>query len=284
MAHADRPILDVRGLRKSFGANEVLRGIDFRLREREMAFIIGPSGSGKSTFLRCCNRLEEPTDGSIHVDGTDILAHGVDINAVRRRIGMVFQSFNLYPHMTALGNVTLALRLASGKSRGEADAIGPQPRCDPQAHDIGEAVAARRAVAGRLLGGGPDEALPIPVVELPGCEASQPRGLRRGKTPGQDSAEFHGCNSKNVSTDGSFSSFSAPPATPAVQSFRRLPEVRMVFCLLLALAAPPTPAASPKPSRRLVVDARTPAPPIYSPAWRHRPGTCCRPPTLRATR
>jgi polar amino acid transport system ATP-binding protein len=124
MQGADRPILDVRGLRKSFGANEVLKGIDFRLRERELAFIIGPSGSGKSTFLRCCNRLEEPTEGSIHVDGTDILAHGVDINAVRRRIGMVFQSFNLYPHMTALGNVTLALRLASGKSRGEADAIG----------------------------------------------------------------------------------------------------------------------------------------------------------------
>jgi len=121
---AERPILDVRGLRKSFGAVEVLKGIDFTLRERELAFIIGPSGSGKSTFLRCCNRLEEPSDGSIHVDGTDILAHGVDINAVRRRIGMVFQSFNLYPHMTALGNVTLALRLASRKSRGEAIGIG----------------------------------------------------------------------------------------------------------------------------------------------------------------
>jgi polar amino acid transport system ATP-binding protein len=124
MENADRPILDVRGLRKSFGTHEVLKGIDFRLQQRELAFIIGPSGSGKSTFLRCCNRLEEPSGGSIHVDGTDILAHGVDINAVRRRIGMVFQSFNLYPHMTALGNVTLALRLASGKSRGEADAIG----------------------------------------------------------------------------------------------------------------------------------------------------------------
>ncbi len=124
MAVGERHILDVRGLHKSFGALAVLKGIDFRLRERELAFIIGPSGSGKSTFLRCCNRLEEPTSGSIHVDGTDILAHGVDINAVRRRIGMVFQSFNLYPHMTALGNVTLALRLASRKSKAEAVEIG----------------------------------------------------------------------------------------------------------------------------------------------------------------
>ena len=113
MTTESRPILDVRGLRKSFGATEVLKGIDFRLAPRELAFIIGPSGSGKSTFLRCCNRLEEPSGGSIHVDGTDIMAHGVDINAVRRHIGMVFQSFNLYPHMTALGNVTLALRLAA---------------------------------------------------------------------------------------------------------------------------------------------------------------------------
>ncbi|HJQ56975.1 MAG TPA: ATP-binding cassette domain-containing protein, partial [Vineibacter sp.] len=124
MSAAGRPILDVVALRKSFGAVEVLKGIDFQLRERELVFIIGPSGSGKSTFLRCCNRLEEPTGGSIHVDGTDILAHGVDINAVRRGIGMVFQSFNLYPHMTALGNVTLALRLASGKSRAAADTVG----------------------------------------------------------------------------------------------------------------------------------------------------------------
>jgi polar amino acid transport system ATP-binding protein len=119
-----RPILDVRGLRKSFGAVEVLKGIDFKLAERELAFIIGPSGSGKSTFLRCCNRLEEPSDGSIMVDGIEILAPGTDINAVRQRIGMVFQSFNLYPHMSALGNVTLALRLVGRKGRAEADDIG----------------------------------------------------------------------------------------------------------------------------------------------------------------
>ncbi len=90
----------------------------------ELVFIIGPSGSGKSTLLRCCNRLEEPTRGSVRVDGTDITASGVDINRVRQKIGMVFQSFNLYPHLNALGNVTLALRKVVGKSRTEADVLG----------------------------------------------------------------------------------------------------------------------------------------------------------------
>src|ERR1700722_2743473 len=99
------PILEVRALRKSFGGTEVLKGIDLSVAPQELVFIIGPSGSGKSTLLRCCNRLEEPTRGSIRVDGVDIMARSTDINAMRRRIGMVFQSFNLYPHMTALGNV-----------------------------------------------------------------------------------------------------------------------------------------------------------------------------------
>jgi polar amino acid transport system ATP-binding protein len=118
------PILDVRALHKSYGAVEVLKGIDLKLRERELVFIIGSSGSGKSTFLRCCNRLEEPSSGSIVVDGVDVLASSTNINMVRQRIGMVFQSFNLYPHMTALGNVTLALRLVRRKPRGEAEDIG----------------------------------------------------------------------------------------------------------------------------------------------------------------
>jgi polar amino acid transport system ATP-binding protein len=89
-------------------------------------FVIGPSGSGKSTLLRCCNRLEEPTSGSIRVEGIDIMAPGVDINAVRRRIGMVFQSFNLYPHLSALGNVALALRKVLAKSRADAEELGRQ--------------------------------------------------------------------------------------------------------------------------------------------------------------
>jgi ABC-type polar amino acid transport system ATPase subunit len=118
------PILHVRALRKSFGATEVLRGIDLKVAPQELVFIIGPSGSGKSTLLRCCNRLEEPTSGAVHLGGVDLMARGTDINAMRRKIGMVFQSFNLYPHMTALGNVTLALRKVVGKSRGEAEALG----------------------------------------------------------------------------------------------------------------------------------------------------------------
>jgi polar amino acid transport system ATP-binding protein len=121
---AERPILEVRGLRKSFGRSEVLCGIDLSVAPQELVFIIGPSGSGKSTLLRCCNRLEEPSAGSILVDGVDLMDRSTDINVMRRKIGMVFQSFNLYPHMTALGNVTLALRKVVGKPRAEAERIG----------------------------------------------------------------------------------------------------------------------------------------------------------------
>jgi polar amino acid transport system ATP-binding protein len=117
-------ILEVAGLRKSFGQLEVLKGVDLKVQPRELVFVIGPSGSGKSTLLRCCNRLEEPSAGSIRVEGVDIMAPGVDINAVRRRIGMVFQSFNLYPHLDALGNVTLALRKVLKKPRPEAEQVG----------------------------------------------------------------------------------------------------------------------------------------------------------------
>ena len=97
MAPTRSPILDVRGLRKSFGGTEVLKGIDLAVEPQELVFIIGPSGAGKSTFLRGLNRLEEPTSGSIFVDGIDLLDPKTDINAMRRRIGMVFQAFNLYP-------------------------------------------------------------------------------------------------------------------------------------------------------------------------------------------
>ena len=117
-------ILDVAALHKSYGANPVLKGIDLRVGQNELVFIIGPSGSGKSTLLRCCNRLEEPDSGSVLVDGTDILRPGVDLNRLRQKIGMVFQSFNLYPHMTALGNVTLALRKVQKLGREEADRKG----------------------------------------------------------------------------------------------------------------------------------------------------------------
>jgi ABC-type polar amino acid transport system ATPase subunit len=119
-----RVIVDARAVHKHFGALHVLKGVDLRVTERELVFVIGPSGSGKSTLLRCLNRLEEPSSGSVVVDGIDMLDPRTDINHARQRIGMVFQSFNLYPHMTALGNVTLALRLVAGKSRAEAEALG----------------------------------------------------------------------------------------------------------------------------------------------------------------
>ena len=121
---ATAPILDVRALWKSFGTHDVLRGIDFAVSPQELVFMIGPSGSGKSTFLRCLNRLEEPTSGSIVVDGVDMMAPKTDLNAMRRRIGMVFQSFNLYPHMTALGNVTLALRKVLRMDAAAAEKVG----------------------------------------------------------------------------------------------------------------------------------------------------------------
>ena len=119
-----QPIVDARAVHKHFGALHVLKGVDLKVAERELVFVIGPSGSGKSTLLRCLNRLEEPSSGSIVVDGIDMLDPRTDINHARQRIGMVFQSFNLYPHMTALGNVTLALRKVAGKSRAEADRLG----------------------------------------------------------------------------------------------------------------------------------------------------------------
>jgi len=140
-------MLEVRGLRAGYGGTEVLRGIDLKVAAEELVFIIGPSGSGKSTLLRCCNRLEEPTSGAVHLGGIDLMARATDINAMRRKIGMVFQSFNLYPHMTALGNVTLALRKVVGKSRAEADALGMA------ALDRVGLAAKARSYPGELSGG-----------------------------------------------------------------------------------------------------------------------------------
>ena len=119
----DNFILKVRGLKKSFGNLEVLKGIDFDVRPQELVFIIGPSGSGKSTLLRCFNLLETPTEGSIIVDNVDMQSESTNINQMRRSIGMVFQQFNLYPHLTVLGNITLALKKVSRKNRRLADEI-----------------------------------------------------------------------------------------------------------------------------------------------------------------
>jgi polar amino acid transport system ATP-binding protein len=113
--------LRIEGLHKSFGALEVLRGIDLVVDEHEVVCLIGASGSGKSTLLRCINLLEPIDAGRIVVGDQEITARGVDIDRVRRTIGIVFQAFNLFPHMTVLGNVTLAPRKVLGKSRAEAD-------------------------------------------------------------------------------------------------------------------------------------------------------------------
>jgi polar amino acid transport system ATP-binding protein len=112
----------IEGLRKSFGNLEVLRGIDLVVDDHEVVCLIGASGSGKSTLLRCIDLLEAVDAGRIWIEGTEITAAGVDQNAVRRRIGIVFQAFNLFPHMTVLRNVTLAQEKALGRPREEARA------------------------------------------------------------------------------------------------------------------------------------------------------------------
>ncbi len=116
------PALVIEGLRKSFGKLEVLRGIDLVLAEHEVVCLIGASGSGKSTLLRCVNLLEPIDAGRIVVEGEEITAPGVDVNRIRRRIGIVFQAFNLFPHMSVLDNVTLGPRKALRLAPAEAEA------------------------------------------------------------------------------------------------------------------------------------------------------------------
>ncbi|MFH8485254.1 amino acid ABC transporter ATP-binding protein [Streptomyces longisporoflavus] len=115
--------IEVRELRKSFGDLQVLKGIDLTVGRGDVVCVIGPSGSGKSTLLRCVNLLEEPTSGTVTVAGTEVTDPDVDIDRVRRRIGMVFQSFNLFPHLTALENLTIAQRRVLRRSKGEAERI-----------------------------------------------------------------------------------------------------------------------------------------------------------------
>jgi polar amino acid transport system ATP-binding protein len=118
-----QPAIDVQDLHKYFGDNEVLKGIDFHVDNGQVVCVVGPSGSGKSTLLRCVNRLEEPTSGKVVVEGVDITDPDVDIDEVRSRIGMVFQQFNLFPHMTVLRNLTIAQRRVRKRSNDEAVAV-----------------------------------------------------------------------------------------------------------------------------------------------------------------
>jgi polar amino acid transport system ATP-binding protein len=115
------PSVEVRDLHKSFGENHVLRGIDLTIVPGEVVCVIGPSGSGKSTLLRCVNLLEQPTSGRVWIEGVEVTDPDCDIDAVRRHVGMVFQQFNLFPHLTVLENCTVAQRSVLG--RGARDAI-----------------------------------------------------------------------------------------------------------------------------------------------------------------
>ncbi|WP_288737168.1 amino acid ABC transporter ATP-binding protein [uncultured Enorma sp.] len=122
-AAGEEPILSIRHLSKRFGSLEVLKDISFDVRKGEVVVVLGPSGSGKSTMLRCLNRLEEPTSGEIIFEGDDICQKGVDVNDVRKRMGMVFQQFNLFPHLDALHNVMIAQMKVLKRDRAEAERI-----------------------------------------------------------------------------------------------------------------------------------------------------------------
>jgi len=122
-ASPDETVVSVTGLRKSFGDLEVLKGIDLQVRRGEVVCVIGPSGSGKSTVLRCLNLLEQPTSGTVRLLGTDVTDPDCDIDRVRRRVGMVFQSFNLFPHLSVLGNCSIAQQKVLRRSKDESQQV-----------------------------------------------------------------------------------------------------------------------------------------------------------------
>ena len=122
--NAEKIMVDIRDAQKDFGVVKALKGVDLQVTEGEVVLIIGPSGSGKSTLLRCVNRLETLTGGQIFVDGDPLVGPKADIRKVREETGMVFQSFNLFPHLTALGNITLAPLRVRRMNRAEAEEMG----------------------------------------------------------------------------------------------------------------------------------------------------------------
>jgi polar amino acid transport system ATP-binding protein len=155
------PVLEVQGVTKAFGSREVLRGVDLTVREHEAVALIGASGSGKSTLLRCIDLLEDIDDGDVFLDGEVITDPAVETVAVRRRLGLVFQAYNLFPHMTALQNVVLGERRALGVGREEAEEHGREllrrfglggredDRPDELSGGQQQRVAIVRALAGR---------------------------------------------------------------------------------------------------------------------------------------
>ena len=121
--NSNEVVVSIKNLQKAFGDNVVLRDIDLDVHKGEVVVVLGPSGSGKSTMLRCINRLEHPTSGSIVVEGVDVCAKGVDLNKVRTHLGMVFQQFNLFPHLSVKKNVMLAQQKVLKRSKEEAEKI-----------------------------------------------------------------------------------------------------------------------------------------------------------------
>jgi len=158
---AATPVLEVRGVTKAFGEREVLRGVNLTVREHEAVALIGASGSGKSTLLRCIDLLAEIDDGDVFLDGEVITDPSINPVGIRRRLGLVFQAYNLFPHMTALENVVLGERWAHGASRAEAEErgrallarFGLEGREDDRPDNLSggqqQRVAIARAFAGR---------------------------------------------------------------------------------------------------------------------------------------
>ena len=159
----NRVLIEVKGLCKSFGDNEVLKNLSTEIRQGEVVAIIGPSGCGKSTFLRSLNLLEVPTGGTVNFEGTDITSPSVDINKIRQKIGMVFQQFNLFPHMTIKENIMLApVKLgimsqqeASDKAGALLDRVGLPDKADTYPSMISGGQKQRIAIA-RALAMNPD--------------------------------------------------------------------------------------------------------------------------------
>ena len=168
----DGAAIEVHDLHKYFGRLEVLRGIDLRVDGGEVVCVIGPSGSGKSTLLRCINRLEEPTSGKVFVGGIEVTDPDVDIDAVRRKIGMVFQAFNLFPHLTALENLTIAQRRVLKRPKQEAiriarenlDRVGLTDKHGAYPAQLSGGQQQRVAIA-RALSMGP-ELMPVSYTHL----------------------------------------------------------------------------------------------------------------------
>ena len=153
------PVVRLEGVHKSFGDNEVLSGIDLEVRSGEVLTIIGPSGSGKSTLLRCVNLLEPLNAGRIFFEGEEITRKGADLSRIRQRIGMVFQQFNLFPHLTVMNNLTLATRRIRRQPRAEAEArarellerVGLSEKADQHPHQLSGGQQQRVAIARALM-------------------------------------------------------------------------------------------------------------------------------------